>query len=67
MAASKPYQSSPAQPCGIFHANRRQIPVHRPAVGDWILQVDQQRRYALRPASNMQRVIIRVSETFKRP
>jgi hypothetical protein len=57
----------PAQPCGIFHAHRRQIPVRRPAVGDWILQVDQQRRYSPRPASNMQPVFIRVSETFKRP
>jgi hypothetical protein len=57
----------PVQPCGIFHAKRRQIPVRRPAVGDWILQVDQQRHYAPRPASNMQLVIIRVAQTFKAP
>jgi hypothetical protein len=57
----------PVQPCGIFHAKRRQIPVRRPAVGDWTLQVDQQRRDSPRPASNMQPVLIRVTETFKRP
>jgi hypothetical protein len=48
------------QPCGIFHARRRQIPVRHPAVGVWTLQVDQQRTYSPRPASNMQPVIIRV-------
>jgi hypothetical protein len=49
-------------PCGTFHARRRQIPVRRPATGRWILQVDQQREYAPRPATNAQRVIIRVRE-----
>ena len=48
-------------------ANEEQIPVKRPATGDWLLQVDQQRRYAALPASNAQRVIIRVTETFKEP
>jgi hypothetical protein len=54
-------------PCGVFRAKRRQIPVKRPATGEWVLQVDQQRRYAALPASNAQRVIIRVTETFKKP
>jgi hypothetical protein len=54
-------------PCGVFRAKRRQIPVKRPATGEWLLQVDQQRRYAALPASNAQRVIIRVTETFKKP
>jgi hypothetical protein len=58
---------APVQPCGIFHAKRRQIPVRRPAVGDWILQVDQQRGYSPRPASNLQLVNIRVAQTVKTP
>src|SRR4051794_35908107 len=57
----------PVQPCGIFHAKRRQIPVRRPTPGDWLLQVDQQRRYSPHPASNTQPVLIRVRETFKKP
>jgi hypothetical protein len=54
-------------PCGTFRARRKQIPVRRPATGDWLLQVDQQRRYASLPGSNAQRVVIRVTETFKMP
>ena len=54
-------------PCGLFRARRRQIPVKRPATGNWLLQVDQQRRYATLPASNAQRIVIRVTETFKEP
>lgn len=57
----------PVLPCGVFRAKRKQIPVKRPATGDWLLQVDQQRRYAALPASNAQRVIITVTETFKEP
>jgi hypothetical protein len=57
----------PTLPCGSFRAKRKQIPVKRPATGDWVLQVDQQRRYAALPASNAQRVIIKVTETFKEP
>jgi len=55
----------PQQPCGIFHARRRQIPVHRPEVGEWLLQVDQQRRYSSSPASNVVPIFIRVRETVK--
>jgi hypothetical protein len=55
----------PVQPCGIFHAKRRQIPVKHPATGTWLLQVDQQRRYSPHPASNVQPVIIHVRETIK--
>jgi hypothetical protein len=58
----------PTLPCGVFRVKRKQIPVKRPATGDWLLQVDQQRRYAPQPtASNAQRVIITVTETFKEP
>ena len=54
----------PAAPCGRFHAHRRQIPVHHPAVGDWTLQVDQQRHYSPHPESNVVPIFIRVRETF---
>jgi hypothetical protein len=57
----------PESPCGVFHAKRRQIPVRKPAVGDWTLQVDQQRRYSPHPASNAQRVFIRVRESPRTP
>jgi hypothetical protein len=54
-------------PCGTFRARRKQIPIKRPATGDWLLQVDQQRKYSPTPASNAQRVLIRVTETFREP
>ena len=57
----------PVLPCGVFRAKRKQIPVKHPAPGDWTLQVDQQRRYAALPNTNAQRVIIKVTETFKEP
>jgi hypothetical protein len=57
----------PAGKCGVFHAKRRQIPIDRPATGDWLLQVDQQRRYSTAPASNVQPVIIRVRERIREP
>jgi hypothetical protein len=57
----------PVSPCGVFHARGRQIPVHKPHVGVWTLQVDQQRRYSPQPATNAQRVIVRVRESFKQP
>lgn len=36
-------------PCGTFSVRRRQIPVKRPKLGPWRLQVDQQRRYSRAP------------------
>jgi hypothetical protein len=59
----------PTLPCGVFKAKRKQIPVKRPATGDWLLQVDQRRRYVTPPVpnSNAQQVLIRVTETFKEP
>jgi hypothetical protein len=54
-------------PCGTFHARRRQIPIKQPAFGKWILQVDQQRRYAALPLTNAQRVIIHVQKSLKQP
>jgi hypothetical protein len=36
-------------PCGTFSVRRRQIPIKRPKLGRWRLQVDQQRRYSRAP------------------
>jgi hypothetical protein len=57
----------PGTACGTFHAHRRQIPLKSPALGKWILQVDQQRRYAAVPNTAAQRVIIHVQKSFKQP
>jgi hypothetical protein len=57
----------PIAPCGVFSVKRRQIPVRHARVGDWLLQVDQQRRWADRPASNMQALTIKVREEFLEP
>lgn len=54
-------------PCGTFHARGRQIPVKHPSVGQWTLQVDQQKQYSPHPATNAQRVIIRVRQSLKQP
>lgn len=54
-------------PCGVFSVKRRQIPVTNARVGDWLLQIDQQRTWAQRPASNMQAMTIKVRETFLDP
>lgn len=57
----------PIAPCGVFSVKRRQIPVRNARVGDWLLQIDQQRKWADRPASNMQAMTIKVRETFLEP
>jgi len=57
----------PAGPCGTFEVRRRQIPLHRPRTGLWVLQVDQQRDYAPDPASAKVEVEIRVTRTFRNP
>lgn len=54
-------------PCGVFSVRHRQIPVRNARVGDWLLQIDQQRRWANPPASNMQAMTIKVRETFLQP
>ena len=56
----------PVLPCGVFDTRGRQIPVRKPRIGVWTLQVDQQRRYSPQPETNAQRVIIRVRESVKR-
>ena len=57
----------PVAPCGVFSVRHRQIPVRNARVGDWLLQIDQQRRWAVPPASNMQAMTITVRETFLAP
>jgi hypothetical protein len=54
-------------PCGQFSVKRRQIPVRSARTGRWLLQVDQQRRWSKTPASNMQQIVITVTETFREP
>jgi hypothetical protein len=40
----------PQGACGTFSVRRRQLPIYRPHLGEWLLQVDQQRRYSATPA-----------------
>jgi hypothetical protein len=56
-----------AGPCGTFSVRRRQIPIRRPRVGLWTIQVDQQRRYSAAPGSNLVRIDIRLREEFIPP
>jgi hypothetical protein len=43
----------PAGPCGRFGATRRLIPVRKPRLGPWRLQIDQSRRYRPEPADTV--------------
>ena len=52
-------------PCGTFSVRRRQIPVKRPKLGRWRLQVDQQRRYSRAPVGVYVRADIDVEQLFK--
>jgi hypothetical protein len=52
--------------CGTFSVRRRQIPIKRPRIGKWTLQVDQQRRYEPAPESVWVRVKIEVLVTQRR-
>ncbi|MDP9378326.1 MAG: hypothetical protein M3P40_12305 [Actinomycetota bacterium] len=51
--------------CGTFTARRRQFPF-RPEVGDWIVQIDQQRRFSPTPASAAVRLTLAVQRVFAR-
>jgi hypothetical protein len=57
----------PAGACGTFSAHRRQIPLVRPRTGRWTLQVDQQKAYALAPASVFVRLDIDVRRIMGNP
>jgi hypothetical protein len=54
-------------PCGTFTARRRQIPVRRPAAGEWTLQIDQQRRYSPAPEGVSVPVRIEVRRVLVQP
>jgi hypothetical protein len=50
----------PQGACGTFSVRRRQLPIDHPHLGEWVLQVDQQRRYSPTPASVLARQPIHV-------
>jgi len=51
---------APQAPCGRVSVKRRQIPIKRPAVGRWRLQVDNQPTYSAEPVSVYVRLAIAV-------
>jgi len=55
----------PSGACGVFTVKRRQIPVVRPGIGRWTLQVDQQRAYAAAPESVFVRITITVGRRIR--
>jgi hypothetical protein len=55
----------PAAPCGTFSVKRQQIPVKKPKLGQWLLQIDQERTYHRAPERGAIRVVIRVQRVFK--
>jgi hypothetical protein len=57
----------PSAPCGTFSVKRRQIPVHKPRRGQWLLQIDQERKYRRAPERGAIRVIIQVQLVFRKP
>jgi hypothetical protein len=56
----------PAAPCGTFSVKRRQIPIRNPRLGQWTLQIDQEKKYRRAPERGAIKVIIRVQRVFKR-
>lgn len=52
---------APQGPCGRVSVKRRQIPVKRPALGRWTLQVDNQQTYSPEPPSVFMRLTITVT------
>jgi hypothetical protein len=55
----------PGGSCGTFSVRRRQIPVTRPSIGRWTLQVDQQRTYSPLPQSVFVRLFIDVQRVVR--
>jgi hypothetical protein len=56
----------PQAPCGTFKVKRRQIPVRKPRLGQWTLQIDQDKKYRRAPERGAIKVIIRVQRVFTR-
>jgi hypothetical protein len=40
---------TPRHACGVFAARARQLPIRRPRLGTWTVQIDQERRYGPAP------------------
>ena len=57
---------APEGPCGRIDVKRRQIPLRRPALGRWTLQVDNREDYSVQPDSVFMRLSITVSEGPRR-
>jgi hypothetical protein len=57
----------PAAPCGTFRVKRPQIPIRKPRLGQWTLQIDQEKKYRRSPERGAIKVIIRVQRVFRRP
>jgi hypothetical protein len=57
---------APQGPCGRVSVKRRQIPVRRPALGRWTLQVDNEETYAAEPPGVFMRLAITVTRAFPR-
>lgn len=56
----------PKGPCGRINVKRRQIPLRRPALGRWTLQVDNQKPYSARPDGVFMTLSITVSRGPRR-
>jgi hypothetical protein len=56
----------PGGDCGTFSVLRRQIPIVRPKIGTWTLQIDQQKAYAASPDSVFVRIRIKVGLRIRR-
>jgi hypothetical protein len=54
----------PQGPCGRVDVKRRQIPVARPALGRWTLQVDNEETYSREPPGVFMRLTITVTRAF---
>jgi hypothetical protein len=54
-----------AGPCGTFTVRKRQIPVSKPKLGKWTLQVDQNQAYSPTPAGINVLLAITVQRVFK--
>ena len=56
----------PQGPCGRVSVKRRQIPVTRPALGRWTLQVDNEPTYSAEPPGVFMRLAITVTRALPR-
>ena len=57
---------APQGPCGRVDVMRRQLPLRKPALGRWTLQVDNQKAYSAQPDSVFMTLSITVTEKPRR-